>query len=160
MARMRRSRKSDYFTCSGYLFAFRSDLVKEFSRGIPEDAFIPFIVRKKGFKLVYIPEAKVYVSYPKNIKDWLKQKNRIIKAYHNMYKIKIDGERIPKMKSAKNEILEGSWIALSYPKNIKEFTYTLILFPFRLLAWLQSFLDFYIINKRHTDSWERIRSTK
>ncbi|MBS3150043.1 glycosyltransferase [Candidatus Woesearchaeota archaeon] len=160
LARLKRHKNSQYFTCSGYLFGFRNGLIKEFPRSVPEDAVIPYIVLKKGYKLSYAQEAKVFVSYPKNIIDWIKQKKRINKAYHNIYSMIIEGDKIPKMKSMRNEIIEGTIIALSYPKNIREFFYTLALFPFRLFVWSQSFFDHYIISKKHTDAWDQIKSTK
>ena len=114
---------------------------------------------KKGYKLKYLPEAKVYVKYPTNMKDWISQKKRIAKAYENLKHIKVDGENVPKMKSFLREALIGTR-ALSYPRNFKEFFWTLLLFPARLYMWLASFYETYLTGKKHSDAWKRVESTK
>ncbi len=157
--RLNRSKKGKYFTVTGYLFAVRNGIVKEFDRNIPEDAIIPFIAMKKGYKLAYLPKAKVYVKYPTNIREWISQKKRIAKAYENLKQIKIDGKKVPMMKSFLREALIGTR-ALLYPRTLKEFLWTLWLFPARLYMWLISFYETYLINKKHSDAWKRVESTK
>src|SRR3989344_6732133 len=83
-SRASRYRKGKYFTSTGYLFAFRNGIVKEFDRDIPEDAIIPFTFMEEGYKIVYEENAKVYVKYPDNFDEWLSQKKRIRKAYLNL----------------------------------------------------------------------------
>ena len=83
-ARLKRSYKRKYFTSTGYLYAFRTGVVKEFATNIVEDAIIPFMFVVEGYKLKYLPEAKVYVKYPDNFNDWIAQKKRVSKAYVNM----------------------------------------------------------------------------
>ena len=159
-ARLKRSNKEKYFTCTGYLFAFRNNIVKEFQKDIPEDAIIPFIFMEEGYKIKYVPEAEVYVKYPDNFKEWIEQKKRISKAYVNLEKVTYKGKHVPKMKSFLNEVFEGTLIALTYPKSLKEFIYTLLLFPARLYMWLKVFQEAKISKKQHTDAWKRVESTK
>ena len=159
IARLKRANTSKYFTSSGYLFAFRN-LIREFQRDVPEDAIIPFIFLVDGYKLKYAPKALVYVKYPDNFKDWIDQKKRVSKAYLNLDKITYKGRKVPKMKSFLNEILEGTFIAFNYPKSFKEFIYTLLLFPARLYMWLKTFYEAKLINKKHSDAWKQIESTK
>ncbi len=159
-ARLKRNNQNKYFTSTGYLFAFRNRIVKEFHRDIPEDAIIPFIFMVEGYKLKYLPEAKVFVKYPDNLKDWVAQKKRVSKAYLNMEKIEYKGKKVPKMKSFLNEAVEGTFIALTYPRNLKEIYYTLMLFPARLYMWLFTYYESKIKKKVHKDAWKQIESTK
>ena len=160
ITRLKRSNKNKYFTCTGYLFAFRNNIVKEIQTNIPEDAIIPFIFLVEGYKIKYIPQAEVYVKYPNNFKEWIEQKKRVAKAYVNLEKVTYKGNHIPKMKSFLNEIKEGTLIALTYPKNIKEFLYTLLLFPARLYMWFKVVLESKIKQQQHKDAWKRVESTK
>ncbi len=160
IARLRRDNLGKYFTSSGYLFAFRNKVIKEFNRDIPEDAIIPFIFMTEGYKLKYLPKARVFVKYPDNFKDWIAQKKRVSKAYLNMDKIEYKGKKIPKMKSFLNEIIEGTFIALTYPRNLKEFYYTFLLFPARLYMWLYTYYESKIKKQQHKDAWKIIGSTK
>lgn len=70
---------------SGYLLAFRKKALKEvsFSKGamLVEDVWMGKIIRDKGYKLTYEPNAKVYVKCPTTIKDFLIQKARVRAGY-------------------------------------------------------------------------------
>lgn len=158
--RLEKSKKGEYFTCSGYLFAFRNGIIKEFPRDVPEDAYIPYIFMKRGYKLGYVPEAKVYVKYPTTFQEWLEQKRRIAKAYINYKQIRIDGEPLPLMKSFSKEALEGPIKALRYPKGFKEMFWTIMLFKARLYMWLMTYYDTKIKKKQHTDAWKAVKTTK
>ena len=158
--RIEKAKQGKYFTCSGYLFAFRSKIITEFPRDVPEDAYIPFLFMKKGYKLGYVPEAKVYVIYPKTFEEWLEQKRRISKAYINYQQIKIDNEPLPLMKSFSKEAIEGPIKAIRYPKSYKEMFWTITLFGARLYMWLTTYYDTKIANKKHTDAWKVVKTTK
>ncbi len=160
VARLRRYKKNKYFTCSGYLFAFRNGIVKEFQRDIPEDAIIPFIFMKNGYKIKYIPEAEVYVKYPSNFNEWIEQKKRVSKAYVNLAKVTYKGEHVPKMKSFLNELFEGTLIAINFPRTFKELIFTLLLFPARLYMWFRVFYESNIKKQKHKDGWKVVESTK
>ncbi|MBU4501101.1 MAG: glycosyltransferase [Nanoarchaeota archaeon] len=158
--RMEKAAQKQYFTCSGYLFAFRNNVVKEFPRDIPEDAYIPFLFMEEGYKITYVPEAKVYVKYPTTFKEWVEQKRRIAKAYINYKQIKIDNKPLPLMKSFSKEAIEGPIKAIRYPKNFKEMFWTLTLFGARLYMWLITYYETKIANKQHTDAWKVVKTTK
>lgn len=158
--RLEKSRQGKYFTCSGYLFAFRNGIIKEFPRDVPEDAYIPYMFMKKGYKLGYVPEAKVYVKYPATFEEWMEQKRRIAKAYVNYKQIRIDNESLPLMKSFSKEAIEGPVKALKYPKSLKEMFWTLTLFGARLYMWMMTYYDTKIRRKQHTDAWKTVKTTK
>ncbi len=158
--RLQRSKKEKYITCTGYLIAFRNNIIKSFPRDVPEDAVIPFIFMEKGYKIKYVPEAKVFIKYPTTINDWIEQKKRVSKAYQNLKKIRVNGKKVPMMKSFLNEVFYGWYKALSYPNTIKEFYWSLLLFPARLYMWILTFIEADIKKDVHRDSWKRVESTK
>ncbi len=157
-ARLKRYRKGEYLECSGYLWAFRNNIIKKFPMDVPEDAAIPLLFREKGYKISYASNAKVYVSYPKNLRDFIDQKKRTTKAHVQMSNY-YNFNKLPKTKSFKNELFE-SYRAFLYPRNFKEFFWTLFLFPVKLYIWGLTYYHVKIIKKYHKDGWRATKSTK
>ncbi|MFH1500727.1 MAG: glycosyltransferase [archaeon] len=150
------SKKRAFFECSGYLFAIRNGALQGFPLETSEDSIIPHLFWEKGYKIKYVPQAKVYVVSPDNWKEWKVQKIRNIKAHENLNKI---AKNMPRTKSFFNEIKEGTFFALSYPRSIKEFYWTCLLFLARLCIYLTAFYDLKIRKKGYQDGW-RIEKTK
>ena len=92
------------------------------------------------------------------MKDWVNQKVRNIKAHENLNKIAPD---MPRTKSLFNEIKEGGLFALVFPRNIKEFFWTIQLYFARLYIYLKAFKDLKK-KKSYRDGWREteIESTK
>lgn len=118
---------------------------------------IPYLATKKGYKVRYAENAFVYVKNPTNIRDFVKQKVRTAKSHEALGDY---APFFPKVKSLKNEIKKGTLAALAYPKNIKETFWTGILFGVRLYTWFLVKWDERVLNRRYSDAWERIESTK
>jgi len=156
--RKRLSRERKFFECSGYLFAIRNSVISDFPLETSEDSIIPYLFWKKGYKIKYLDNVEVYVKNPDNWKDWKNQKIRNIKGHENLNKIVPD---MPRTKSFFSEIKEGTIFALTYPKNLKEFYWTLQLFYARLNIYLVAFKD---LRKKqeYSDGWREteIKSTK
>ena len=150
------SKQNKFLECSGYLFAFRNK-IKKIPTDVAEDAYIPYLLWKQGYKIKYLPEAKVFVKYPNNLKEFIKQRVRTAKSHETLKKYAKD---FPRVKSFWNEVFLGIGKALAYPKNLKEFIWTLLLFPTRLYMWFIVFLQTKIFRKTYKDAWERIESTK
>jgi len=150
------AKKGKYFTCSGYLFAFRSKVIDSFPTDVPEDAYIPYKFMSLGYRISYAPKARVYVKFPSNFGEWIEQKRRVAKAYENYKNL----GSLPMMKSFTKELIEGPVIALSFPRSLVEMYWTLILFPARFYMWGLTFWDSHIIKAKHTDGWKRVESTK
>ncbi|MAG37897.1 hypothetical protein CMI45_00720 [Candidatus Pacearchaeota archaeon] len=157
-ARLKRARKGEFLECSGYLWAFRNNVVKKFPMDVAEDAVVPYLFREKGYKIVYADKAEVFVYFPKNLKEFVEQKKRTAKSHETLGKY-INMKKLPRTKSFKNEILEGHR-AFSYPRNVKELFYTLTLFPVRLYIWTLVFYHTLIKKEHYQDAWERVESTK
>jgi cellulose synthase/poly-beta-1,6-N-acetylglucosamine synthase-like glycosyltransferase len=147
-----------FLECSGYLFAIRKGVLFDFPMETSEDSIIPYLFWKKGFKIKYLPEVEVYVKNPDNWKDWKNQKIRNIKAHENLNKITKD---MPRTKSFFQEIKQGTFFALSYPRSLKEFWWTIQLFSARLSIYLIAFKELKK-KKDYSDGWREteINSTK
>ena len=157
--RLKLSKQNKFFECSGYLFAIRNGVLQGFPLETSEDSIISYLFHKKGYKIKYAPKAEVYVINPQNWKDFKLQKIRNIKAHENLNKIAPD---MPRTKSFTNEIKEGAFLALTYPKNIREIFFTPLLFATRLYIYLKAFYDLKFKKKKYEDGWrkEETKSTR
>ena len=156
--REKRNRNNEFLECSGYLWAFRNKVIKKFPLDVGEDTIVPIMFYLKGYRIKYSSESKVYVTYPNNLTDFLKQKRRTAGAHDNISRY-VSLKKIPRMKTFFNEI-SGGFGLFYYPKNFKEFFYTLFLFPFRLYIWVNLFYNSKIKKRKYSDAWKRVESTK
>ena len=147
-----------FLECSGYLFAFRKELIDSIPLDVSEDTVIPYIIKQKGYNIGYAENAAVYVKNPNNFKDWIKQKTRTHKAHEKLY-LYVDTKKIPRIKSFKTESKGIFWL-LKYPKDFKEFIWTIELVFARLYTWIKYFFDTKLYRKKYIDGWERVESTK
>jgi len=157
-ARLRRAKKEAFIECSGYIWAFRNNVIKEFPKDLPEDTIIPVIFWQRGYKIAYAPEAIGYVKFPNNLHDFLEQKKRTAKGHEALHKYK-QFRGAQRMKTLKNEIVEG-WTALLYPRSLKEVFWTGLLIPLRLYIWILTFFHTKIKKQHYQDAWKRVESTK
>ena len=149
-------KKNRFIVCSGYLMAIRNviDLIPE--DALSDDAVISNLIYGKGYKIAYAPEAKVFVKYPDNFKDWIKQKRRSAGGY---LQIKKFAYRKDGMRSFTKEGM-GIFRAFRYPKTFREYLWTIELIFARLYLWLLIFVDLRIRNKKFNEVWTRVESTK
>lgn len=156
-ARLELSKKQKFFECSGYLFAIRKSVISDFPLETSEDSIIPYLFWKKGYLIKYVPEAEVYVKNPSNWKDWLAQKVRNVKAHENLSNI---APNMPRTKSFINEIRFGAIFALTYPRDPREFYWTLSAFIARLYLYYKAFRE--LRGSSYADGWREteISSTK
>jgi len=154
--------KKDIWPCSGYLYAFRNIIDKIPINALSEDGLITQMIRNKGYLIKYCPKAEVYVKYPNNFKDWFKQKIRSAGGYWQKFQIPNDKFQInsKKMRNFKQEILDGIKLFFKYPKNIKEFFWTILLYLTRIYLWLVIFWKIKIRKEKFKAIWKRIESTK
>ena len=153
-AHLERQRRHDlglHLEASGYLFAFRKSLIKSIPIDVAEDTIIPLMIKEKGYKTVYAPKAIVYVKYPDNLGDTVKQKVRTAKSHQ-----KIDNyiKNPEKMKSLTKEIVKG--IPILANKTCKEISWTMQMMFLRLLIWYKAKKE----KGTYQDGWETIDSTK
>jgi len=156
--RQKRSRKNQFLECSGYLWAFRNKVIKRFPKDVAEDTIIPIMFWLKGWKIDYSPESEVYVNFPKNLREFIKQKIRTAASHETLHQY-VNPRKIPKMKSFLNEVA-GTFNVLLLPRTIRELSYTFLLFPVRFYIWANLFYNAKIRKRKYTDAWKRIESTK
>ena len=155
--RLARDRAAQFLFCSGYLFAFRRALVERVPEdALAEDAVISQLVAGRGYRVRYAPEARVFVKYPTTYRDWLRQKVRSAGGHAQDYVRKSP----LRMRSAWLEMLSGTRLALRYPRNPREFFWTLLLFAARLHLWLLVFLNVRLLHRRLDRLWQRVETTK
>jgi cellulose synthase/poly-beta-1,6-N-acetylglucosamine synthase-like glycosyltransferase len=137
----------------GELVAFRNVI-----DGIPkntavDEAWIEAIIRKKGYKVVYVPEAICYNKAPETISDYLRQRRRIY-AGHLHLKHSLDYSV-----STMNAFKILKLILNDLNPNPKDILYTFgamtLEFVGRVLGWY----DYYIKKKDHV-VWEVATTTK
>ncbi|HLC58128.1 MAG TPA: glycosyltransferase family 2 protein [Candidatus Nanoarchaeia archaeon] len=127
------AQNKEFFEVSGYLFAMRNSIIKEFPIAASEDNVLPIMFWQQGYKVGYAEQALVYVMNPQNKQDWINQKKRNIKGHIALSSL------FPDFKRRKNtmlgESLRGLKILFSYPRSIKEFFWTISLMFARLQVW-------------------------
>ena len=156
--RKERAEQNEFLECSGYLWAFKNKIIINFPKDAAEDTIVPILFYLKGWKIAYAPEAKVYVKFPNNLHDFIEQKKRTAKGHESLYKY-VNVKKFPRMKTFRNEVMD-SWKIFSFPKNLKEFIYTFLLFPLRLYIWMLVFYHTKIKKQEYKDDWKRVESTK
>jgi cellulose synthase/poly-beta-1,6-N-acetylglucosamine synthase-like glycosyltransferase len=155
--RLSRDRSGQFLVCSGYLFAFRHALINQVPHdALAEDAVISHLVANQGYRVRYTPEARVLVKYPSTYRDWLRQKVRSAGGYAQDYIRKSP----VRMRSAWLEILYGTRLALRYPRHLREFPWTLLLFAARLHLWLLVFINVRLLRRPLASLWQRVETTK
>ncbi len=147
-----------FFVLSGYLFAMRNIGIKVPEDCLIEDAFISYKLHNEGYKLAYEPEAKVFVKYAKNIQDWYKQKLRSVGGYEQLWKYQVIKPET-KVRNFWRE-LEYFWFPIKYSKNLRQFIWSLMLYPLRLILWVRIFWQQRILKRSFSKTWVRIESTK
>ncbi|OGM18889.1 hypothetical protein A2686_05135 [Candidatus Woesebacteria bacterium RIFCSPHIGHO2_01_FULL_38_10] len=155
--RLRKSRENKFLECSGYLYAIRKGIVNRVPEdALAEDAVISHIVADKGLKIKYAPQATVYVKYPKNYKDWLRQKVRSSGGYTQTYVT----ESPHKMRTPLYEILSNPSIIIRYPEGFKEVIWTMALFLARVHLWILVAVKLHFLRQTLPNLWLRVESTK
>ncbi|MBI1972809.1 glycosyltransferase family 2 protein [Candidatus Woesearchaeota archaeon] len=149
-------RRGAYLECSGYLFAFRNK-IKKIPTDVAEDSIIPYLLWKQGYGVRYVPEAKVFVKYPANLKDFVKQRVRTAKSHETLWRYASD---MPRVKTFSNELIFGLLRAFGYARSLKEFFWTFCLLFVRLYIWYRVFYEIHVHKIHYADNWERITSTK
>lgn len=148
-----------FYPMSGYIMATRNYNFDIPSNVLSDDAFISYTIRNMDKQIAYAPKAKCYVKYPTNLTDYYKQKVRSLGGFVQLKRFGI----FKKDKQSRSFLIELRYASFvfKYAKNLKEFFWSLMLFPVRLLTWIMIFWERGILRKDMPESgWERIESTK
>lgn len=143
------------FFCSGYLFAIRKELFPVLNEELlSEDGFISHFVYKRGYKIDYSENSRVYIKYPNNLKDWILQKRRSAGGYSQIKKI-LNIE----IRSFKKESF-GAYQLIKYVRNLRELMWLIELFLARVYLWTEIYKSINLKKKNREEIWQRVESTK
>lgn len=158
LARDRKVRggKPQFLLCSGYLFAFRAELIEKVpADALAEDAVISHRIAQQGARIRYAPDARVYVRYPTTYSDWLNQKVRSAGGYAQRY---VRGSPY-RMRSAWLEA-RSAWRALVYAETFQELGWSVLLLLARVHLWLLVLIKVRLLRRPLEKLWTRVESTK
>jgi cellulose synthase/poly-beta-1,6-N-acetylglucosamine synthase-like glycosyltransferase len=138
----------------GEMIAFRRVF-----NGIPEDAvcdeaWIEYEVRRRGYKVVYVPDAIVYNKGPETVRDFLKQRRRVTYGHLDLRR------RTSYKVSTSDASLLLSAIADAFPRREpKRWVHFLALLALEGLGRVLGYYDYYVARRSHV-IWEVAESTK
>ena len=92
------------------------------------------------------------------MKDWINQKIRTSKAHETLEKY-VNLKITPRIKSFKTES-RGVTSLLTYPENLKQFKWSVLLGMSRFYMWVKVFYDTKFKKEDYKDAWKRVGSTK
>lgn len=147
-----------FFVMSGYIMAMKNTHIRVPKDCLSDDAFISYLLYNQKLNIGYEPTACVNVKYPKNYHDWIEQKTRSVGGYMQLWTYGV----VRNDTKARNfwKELEYFFFPIKYSQNIKEFFWSLALYPLRLFLWMRIFWKQKIKRKEIFEPWVRIESTK
>lgn len=155
--RTQANKKGSPYLMSGYLMATRK-LDFEIPDGVLDDAYITYKLAEHGYKIRYAPKARVVVTYPKGINDFINQKVRNLVGFkYSVRGIQIKG--ISKQRSFASE-LKNFFLPLQYATSFRELIFSLFLYPVRLFIWIKAFYIARYKKPHIIKLWKRVESTK
>lgn len=150
------SRKRKIDLCTGYLYAIKKDLYTPIpANTLADDAYISLMIKNNGNEIVYSQKAEVYVLYPDNLIDWIKQKKRTAGKFYQLsrkFKVRKEREFLAEMKSGL-----FSFSKITSPKQL---AYLFFLFVMRSYIWARIFFDYRLWGRQFEKAWLRPVSTK
>jgi cellulose synthase/poly-beta-1,6-N-acetylglucosamine synthase-like glycosyltransferase len=151
--------RDSFFPMSGYIMAIRNIDFNIPEDVLSDDAYISYSLRNMNLDIAYAPKAVCYVKYPTNLSDYYKQKVRSLGGFKQLKRMGV----FQRDKQSRSFLIELSYtfFVLKYASNIKEFFWSILLFPVRLITWIRIFWERDILKKgMPKGGWERIESTK
>ena len=148
-----------FFPMSGYIMAMRNLHLDIPSNVLSDDAYMSYSIRNKDYEIGYAPKATCFVKYPTNLRDYYKQKVRSLGGFKQLEQFGV----MQRDKQSRSFWIELGYVpfALVYAKSIKQFFWSILLFPVRFWTWVRIFWERTILKKdMGKTGWERIESTK
>ena len=146
--------KNKPFIASGYLYAIKKNLMPKIPKNIlADDAYVSSHVLSEGNKIAYSEQAKVFVNYPTNLRDWISQKKRTAGRIYQNNSIK---EKL-------NELFIEMFMAMKSIRKInsfKEFIWFTALCIMRGYIWFRVIFDVRLWRRDFNKVWQRVESTK
>ncbi len=141
---------------TGYLCAVRRGVVEHVPEdALAEDAFLGELVYRRGFANAYVPDARVFVKFPENYRDFLRQK---IRTRAGMLQVPRSAQ--DSLSLLRVETLEGLLRGVRFCESLRELTYFLKLCVYWRLSWLIAFYELRVRRKSPLEIWQPIPSSK
>lgn len=72
------TKNGDFFHLNGEMFAIRKSALRGFKNymGIAEDAAIGLIIKRNGYKVLWVEDVKYYMRYPSSVSGWIQVRKR------------------------------------------------------------------------------------
>ena len=159
MAHMLRAdldKRGEFYYITGPLCAIRKGIIKEMPKNaMATDIVLGYLIKKKGYKVVYVPDAVVYQKAPTNFKDYFAQKIRTMAGFYQFKKM----FSTPPVRSITKE---GKYVryGFKFAKGVKEKIWFLELLFFRIIAWILAWWNLNIKKKNISQIWAPVESTK
>lgn len=149
-----------FFPMSGYIMATRKEFTNVPPNTLSDDAYISYNIRNQGLEIAYEPRAIAYIKTPTTIKDYFKQKVRSLGGYIQLKKMGVM-QRDKQSRGFFTEVRHTTFALFYYPRNFREFIWSVILHFLRLYLWLLIFIK-QILKQEDMpqNGWERVESTK
>lgn len=149
---------NSFFPMSGYIMSTRKFEFDIPSEVLSDDAYISYQIKNSGREIAYAPLAKCFVKYPTSLSDYYKQKVRAMGGFIQLEEIGV----VPKGKQSRSFGIELKYFffVFRYAKNIREFIWSVLLFPVRLWTWIRIYWERVVVKKDFQKTWTRIESTK
>lgn len=157
--RVKSYKNKRFIHCTGYLYAIRKGIVHSVpNNALADDGYISHKIFDSGYLIGYAPKAEVYVKYPDNFSDWVKQKKRSTGGYNQLKELGIND------RDKRSFFWEsmGFWRVLKFSRDFREFFWSLMLLLSRLYLWILIYRDVNMNKDKlfGAHGWERIESTK
>jgi len=158
--RIKCSQQKKFILLSGYLFAVKKDIIKNFkfpANILTEDEYLSYYIYNEGHQINYAPEAIVKVKYADNYYDWIAQK---IRSLGGSYQIPAKWKQDRAMRSFSRESRRALSLFRRYGHSFQQRIWLLHLIIARLHAWFKSFVLIKIFRQDCRRLWIRVESTK
>jgi len=136
----------------GEMVAFRK-ILNNISLTAVDEAYIEGIIKKRGYKIVYVPKAIVYNKGAENIKDFICQRRRIY--WGHLHLAREVGYKV----STLNIFQVGRLIIKKFKFNLQYLSFTPFIVLLEIISRFLGWWDYKIGKKNHI-IWKVAESTK
>lgn len=141
----------------GEVFAFRNIVKRIPKRLAADEAYVESIIRRRGYRITYVPNAMVSNKGPKNISEFVRQRRRFFTGHvhiKNKYGYKVSTMSVLRIIKA-----TYNYLKITPPKHPKKFFWLMLAMFLESYARLLGTIDFYFF-KKVPYSWKIIKSAK
>lgn len=129
----------------GEMFAFRKVIEKIPRKLAADESYFEFIMRKKGYKIIYVPDAIIFNKGPESLNHFLKQRRRIFNGHLHIRKKY--GYAVSTMSIIRISKFLLRYFEIESIKNLKEIIWIFIAVCLEGYARFLAVLDFYLFKK-------------